>query len=69
VALSPDSDLAVTGSADDSVPVQLWDLSVADDVRQICRGAQPPTRPEWSQYVPGLDYAPPCSAMQPRRLL
>ncbi len=48
-------------ASDSAGLVWLWDTSAAATARAVCAMAgQPLTRAEWSAYVPGQHYAPPC---------
>lgn len=56
---SPSGDSLVAGSEDDTV--RLWLTSPSLAARYICSIAGTPITPaEWTRYVPGLPYEPPC---------
>ena len=59
VAFGPDG--RTLAAADSSGLVWLWDTGDGTAAHAVCATAgQPLTRAEWSAYVPGLPYAPPC---------
>ena len=59
VAFGPGGRTLAAGSADGTV--RLWDTGVRAAARAVCATAgQPLTRAEWSAYLPGRRYAPPC---------
>lgn len=40
----------------------VWDLDPETMIEQFCaKAGDPLTREEWRQYLPDLDYDPPCS--------
>ena len=59
VAFGPGGAVLAAGSADGTV--RLWDTGVRAAERAVCATAgQPLTRAEWSAYLPGRRYDPPC---------
>jgi WD40 repeat protein len=59
VAFGPGGRTLAAGSADGTV--RLWDTGVRAAAQAVCATAgQPLTRTEWSAYLPGRRYAPPC---------
>lgn len=55
--------LAATG---DQQTLYLWDYSVTDAAKLVCADTgHAITRTEWSEYVPGLPYDPPCAHRSP----
>jgi WD40 repeat protein len=59
VAFAPDTAFIV--GAPYQVIGFVWDLDPASVVTRLCaRAGDPLTREEWKQYLPGLDYDPPC---------
>ncbi len=59
VAFSPDGATLAAGSADGTV--RLWDTMARAAAAEVCATAgQPLTRAEWSVFLPGRRYAPPC---------
>ena len=60
VAFSPQGHTLAVGSADGTV--RLWDTDPVAAMGGICAAAGTPISPEeWSRYVPGIPYAPPCA--------
>jgi WD40 repeat protein/transcriptional regulator with XRE-family HTH domain len=58
LAFGPDGTLAAAGS---DRQIRLWDLDTARVGRWICATVGAAITPqEWSQYVPGVPYQPPC---------
>jgi hypothetical protein len=59
VAFGPGGAVLAAGSADGTV--RLWDTGVRAAAQAVCATAgQPLTRAEWSAYLPGRRYDPPC---------
>jgi WD40 repeat protein/transcriptional regulator with XRE-family HTH domain len=59
VAFSPSG--ATLAAASNDGTVRLWDTRAGAAAAAVCAtGGQPITRAEWSDYVPGRAYAPPC---------
>jgi hypothetical protein len=59
VAFGPGGRTLAAGSADGTV--RLWDTGVRAAAQLVCATAgQPLTHAEWSAYLPGRRYAPPC---------
>jgi WD40 repeat protein len=60
VAFSPSGRTLAAGSADGTV--RLWDTGPSAAADAICASAGDPiTSQEWSGYIPGVPYAPPCT--------
>ncbi|SDJ30511.1 WD40 repeat [Nonomuraea maritima] len=60
VEFGPDGTFLVSASG---TAAQLWGLNVEQASAHVCEASGPPiTRDEWSRYVPGRPYAPPCAA-------
>jgi WD40 repeat protein len=59
VAFGPDGHTLVTGSTDQTVRV--WETDPERVAARVCAVAYPPITPrQWEQYLPGIDYRPPC---------
>ncbi|AMW08087.1 hypothetical protein A4E84_00055 [Streptomyces qaidamensis] len=48
-------------AADSEGGVQLWDVDRTRILQRLCRDSAPITPSQWAQYLPGLDYDPPCA--------
>ncbi|MFG3041482.1 toll/interleukin-1 receptor domain-containing protein [Streptomyces sp. NPDC048330] len=58
VAFSPDGHRMVAGS---SHGVQVWNVDADEILRRLCTESPRITPTEWQQYLPDLDYDPPCA--------
>jgi WD40 repeat protein len=60
VAFHPDGHTLVTGSADQTI--RQWETDPEQVTSQICAVAYPRITPDqWEQYLPDIDYRPPCT--------
>ena len=55
---SPDGHTLATCSNDNTA--RLWETNVESVTARICSTTPPITKSEWDQYLPGLEYQPPC---------
>jgi WD40 repeat protein/energy-coupling factor transporter ATP-binding protein EcfA2 len=70
-AFSVDGSMIATGASDThavndtgepgAAVFRLWNLDTSANVRRLCATTPEITEQQWKQYVPNLDYAPPCS--------
>lgn len=58
VSFSPNGRILAAGSED---VVQLWDVDRTRILQHLCRDSAPITPSQWAQYLPGLNYDPPCA--------
>ncbi len=59
VTFSPDATVLVASGSDDLL--HLWAYQPKDAVRQLCTASgQGITQPEWTRYLQGVPYRPPC---------
>ena len=59
VLFAPDGHTLITGSADQTV--RQWETDPERAAARVCAVARPRITPrQWAQYLPGIDYRPPC---------
>ncbi|GAA3439207.1 hypothetical protein GCM10018954_088280 [Kutzneria kofuensis] len=59
LAIAPDGHSLITAGGDHTV--RLWDTDPSRVAARVCATAWPPiTREQWNQYLPGIDFSPPC---------
>ncbi|MFH8349573.1 hypothetical protein [Streptomyces sp. NPDC018045] len=59
VLFTPGRPLLVTASADHTT--QVWDTNLRHAIQRACATARPAiSQAQWSRYLPGVDYRPPC---------
>jgi WD40 repeat protein len=59
IAFSPDGRTVVTSSDDKAI--RLWETDPERVAERICRTAYPRlSEKEWTRYIPGTDFQPPC---------
>jgi WD40 repeat protein len=59
VAFSSDGHSLATASADSTA--RLWETNIENVAARICSITPGTTQSEWGQYLPDLQYNPPCS--------